>query len=117
MSEDSPKIVNLEPSLELSEFLSELDFPSEASVPPDGSDDAASGVSRADLPSTRRFRHRVQDEPTGAATPPLHFDESRRSKTDDEESARSSLTLKRPQIPMQTSTNLSARAHTQGQRP
>ena len=32
MSEDSPKIVNLETSLELSEFPSEMDFPSEADV-------------------------------------------------------------------------------------
>ena len=33
MSEDSPKIVNLETSLGLSEFLSEGEFPSEAESP------------------------------------------------------------------------------------
>ena len=36
MSEDSPKIVNLEASLELSEFFSEMDFPSETNLPPNG---------------------------------------------------------------------------------
>ena len=35
MSEDSPKIVNLERSAELSEFFSEMDFPSEANVAPE----------------------------------------------------------------------------------
>ena len=33
MSEDSPKIVNLEASLELSEFFSEMDWPSESNSP------------------------------------------------------------------------------------
>ena len=32
MSEDSPKIVRLETSLELSDFLSEADFPSETDL-------------------------------------------------------------------------------------
>ena len=36
MSEDSPKIVNLEASLELSEFFSEMDFPSETNLPLNG---------------------------------------------------------------------------------
>ena len=35
MSEDSPKIVRLEPSLELSDFLSEADFPSETAAQPE----------------------------------------------------------------------------------
>ena len=67
MSEDSPKIVNLEGSLELSEFFSEMDFPSETNLPANGEP----SVGPADrpvvtAPNPARKDERLDDSPPAA---------------------------------------------------
>ena len=60
MSEDSPKIVNLEASLELSEFFSEMDFPSEMDARPKGE---APPVAVAPLDTATFQKPASKDEP------------------------------------------------------
>ena len=62
MSEDSPKIVNLEPSLELSEFFSEMDFPSETNLPANGEPSVGpADRSVAAVPNPARKDERLDD--------------------------------------------------------
>ena len=83
MSEDSPKIVNLEGSAELSEFFSEMDFPSEANVAPESV--APPPLAPTEVKVGPVQKAASKDEVTLEATAPLHFDESRRPKANGEE--------------------------------
>ena len=87
MPEDSPKIVNLEPSLELSEFFSEsMDLPSEVGLPPATATPAPVAPERltvGPVPNTESI-----DEPADEAPPSLHLDESIHPSANIEESAR-----------------------------
>ena len=67
MSEDSPKIVNLEGSLELSEFFSEMDFPSETNLPANGEPSVGPANRPVVIaPNPARKDERLDDSPPAA---------------------------------------------------
>ena len=84
MREDSPKIVNLEPSLELSEFFSEMDLPSEVGLLPATATPAP--VAPAEPTVGPVPKTESKDEPTDEARP--HLDESIHPNANVEESVR-----------------------------
>ncbi len=84
MREDSPKIVNLEPSLELSEFFSEMDFPSEVGLLPATATPAAVAPAEPTVGPVQKTES--NDEPTDEARP--HLDESIHPNANVEESVR-----------------------------
>ena len=92
MREDSPKIVNLEPSLELSEFFSEMDLPSEVGLVPATATPAPVAPAESTVGPVPKTESK--GEPTDEAR--LHLDESIDSNANVEESVRAIAQFEAP---------------------